>query len=406
MHLSITKACFAVALSLAGSLVVRAQEPPPTRMSQAQDPVVRSLAGEIADAADITNASLAVISQFLRIESDRYFDLATAVGGHSGFERHSVELSKHANSLDPMRGSNEALLRQAMFILNRDSGRLAVNTEIIASALDRAQEWSEMTDREWRWLQNAPTGDQIRRLAGRQGEQNLREVSVALDAVANATANVLSIEGKVAEAKLQLGRAEGDHQIQASWSDSYLCKTLRVRDYRDFDGSVLGAGDNWAQIGGVTYEFEWDNSGRTVRDSSGLPIKIRPDRRKIRSKLTSGRYHHCFIVTSVDPLAVETFGESGWEDVDPVFQQAAVASVLRYAQRMKSETSEVQDSVDAARRNFDLWQRFSESIFDDGVAGAEAAQTAVGTVWETWADAQDAAARLRQRLAALESRRE
>ena len=386
--------------------MVHAQEPPPIRMSQAQDPVVKRLAGEIADAADITDASLSAISRFLRIESDRYVGLATTVGGHSGFEGYSVELTRHANSLDPMRGDNEALLRQAMFILNRNSGRLAVNTELIASALDHAQEWSEMTDREWRWLQNAPTGDQVRRLAGRQGQQDLREVSIALDAVASATKNVLSIEGKIAEARLQWGRAEGDQQIQASWSNSYLCKTLRVRDYRDFDGSLFTAGDRWSQIGGVTYTFETDNSARIVRDSSGLPIKIPPDRDKIRSRLASGMYYHCFVVTSIDPLAVETFGDDGWEDVDPAFQQAAVASVMRYAEHMKTEAREVQESVDAARRDFDLWQLFSKSISDDGVARAEAAQTAVGVVWETWGSAQDAAERLRQRLVALESRRE
>ena len=386
--------------------MVRAQEPSAIRMSQAQDPVVKRLSGEIADAADITDASLTVISQFLRIESDRYFGLATTAGGHSGFERYSVELTKHANSLDPMRGENAALLRQAMFILNRDSGTLAVNTELIASALDRAQEWSEMSDREWRWLQNAPTGDQVRRLAGRQGQQDLAAISIALDAVANATKNVLNVEGRIAETRLQWGRAEGDQQIQASWSNSYLCKTLRVRDYRDFDGSLFTAGDRWSQIGGVTYTFEMDNSGRIVRDSSELPIKIPPDHDKIRSRLASGRYWHCFIVTSIDPLAVEPFGDHGWEDVDPAFQQAGVASVTRYAEHMKTEAREAQESVDAAKRDFDLWQLFSTSISDDGVARAEAAQTAVGVLWEAWGGAQDAAERLRQRLAALESRRE
>ena len=316
--------------------MARAQEPPPIRMSEAQDPVVKRLSGEIADAVDVTEASLTVISQLLRIESDRYFNLGTTVGGHSGFERYSVELTGHANSLDPMRGENAALLRQAMFILNRNSGTLAVTTELIASALDRAQEWSEMTDREWRWLQNAPTGDQVRRLAGRQGQEDLAAIGIALDAVPNATKNVLSIDGKITEARLEWGRAEGDQQIQASWSNSYLCKTLRVRDYRDFDGSLFAAGDRWSQIGGVTYTFEMDNSGRTVRDSSGLPIKIPPDHDRIRSRLASGTYWHCFIVTSIDPLTVEPFGDNGWEDVDPAFQQAAVASVTRFAEHMKT----------------------------------------------------------------------
>ena len=395
MRIAVGKIPLGVVLLLAGNLVARAQEP--SQISISQDPVVRRLVNEIAIAADNTNESLVVISEFFRAESDRYFDLATTVGGHSGFERYSVELTEYANGLDPTVGDNKVLFGEAMFILNRDSGTVALGLELLAFYFDTAQAMSGMTDLEWRWLQRAPTGHQVRRIAGRQGQQDLRSISRALDEVADAAHNVLSVDSKIAEAHWSLGHAEGNLQIESSWSDDYICNIRRIDSRRDLDD------DGWRNFSGK-YTFKEDRDGSFLRDSSGHPIKIPPNS-DILSML-SFHYYNCFEVTSVDPFELETFGENGWKDVNPALLQAAVASVTRYVEFPKQRVREAQQLVAEARRAVDLWQRFSQSLSDDAVAKAEAAQTAVQVVWETWEDAQDAAHGLKQRLAALESRRE